>query len=180
MSSGQFCGTGTNYTLHFVALFDRPFTSARDVDSTGIAAGSDACTGTTCGRFVTFDTTTQRQVLMKVGISFVSTADALQNLRAEDPGWSLQRVSAQAPRRAGTPCSGASPCAVARGRAAHLLHGALPLAALPQRRVGLSTATTTGSDGRVHTAHGRDEYANFSEWDIYRSEIQLEALARPP
>ena len=36
-----------------------------------------------------------------------------------------------------------------------------------------------GSDGRVHTAHGRDEYANFSEWDIYRSEIQLEALLAP-
>ena len=28
VSSGQFCGTGTNYTLHFVALFDRPFSSA--------------------------------------------------------------------------------------------------------------------------------------------------------
>ena len=31
----------------------------------------------------------------------------------------------------------------------------------------------------VHTDHGREEYANFSEWDIYRSEIQLESLARP-
>ena len=29
------------------------------------------------------------------------------------------------------------------------------------------------------TAHGREEYANFSEWDIYRSETQLEALLAP-
>ena len=36
-----------------------------------------------------------------------------------------------------------------------------------------------GSDGKVHTAHGREEYANFSEWDIYRSEIQLESLLDP-
>ncbi len=36
-----------------------------------------------------------------------------------------------------------------------------------------------GSDGRVHTARGRDEYANFSEWDIYRSAIQLESLLDP-
>ena len=28
VTSGQFCGTGTNYTVHFVALFDRPFSSA--------------------------------------------------------------------------------------------------------------------------------------------------------
>ena len=36
-----------------------------------------------------------------------------------------------------------------------------------------------GSDGKVHTAHGRQEYADFSEWDIYRSEIQLESLLAP-
>ena len=28
VTSGQFCGTGTNYTLHFVALFDHPFSAA--------------------------------------------------------------------------------------------------------------------------------------------------------
>ena len=36
-----------------------------------------------------------------------------------------------------------------------------------------------GSDGRVHSARGHDEYANFSDWDIYRSEIQLESLLVP-
>ena len=36
-----------------------------------------------------------------------------------------------------------------------------------------------GSDGRVHSARGREEYANFSDWDIYRSEIQLESLLEP-
>ena len=36
-----------------------------------------------------------------------------------------------------------------------------------------------GSDGKIHTDHGRQEYANFSEWDIYRSEIQLESLLDP-
>ena len=28
VTSGQFCQTGTSYTLHFVAVFDRPFSSA--------------------------------------------------------------------------------------------------------------------------------------------------------
>ena len=31
----------------------------------------------------------------------------------------------------------------------------------------------------MHTDHGREEYANFSEWDIYRSEVQLESLLDP-
>ncbi len=57
VSSGQFCGTGTNYTLHFVALFDRPFSSAGTWTDAGVAPGTTTCTGTTCGSFVTFDTT---------------------------------------------------------------------------------------------------------------------------
>ena len=48
VSSGQFCGTGTNYTLHFVARFDRPFSSAGTWDS-GASPPGDACSGTTCG-----------------------------------------------------------------------------------------------------------------------------------
>ena len=36
-----------------------------------------------------------------------------------------------------------------------------------------------GSDGKVHTAGNREVYANFSEWDIYRSEVQLESLLDP-
>ncbi len=91
VTSGQFCQTGTNYTLHFVAQFDRPFAAAGTWTSAGLAAAQSTCAGTSCGAYVTFDTTSQRQVLMKVGISFVSTADAAQNLKAEDPGWSLPR-----------------------------------------------------------------------------------------
>ncbi len=63
VSSGQFCGTGTAYTLHFVARFDRPFSSAGTWDTAGTRPGSPTCTGTTCGSFVTFDTTKERQVL---------------------------------------------------------------------------------------------------------------------
>ncbi len=46
VTSGQFCGTGTNYTLHFVALFDRPFSAAGTWTSSGVAPTSSSCTGT--------------------------------------------------------------------------------------------------------------------------------------
>ncbi len=36
-----------------------------------------------------------------------------------------------------------------------------------------------GDDGRVHSAGNRLVYANFSEWDIYRSEIELLSLLAP-
>ena len=68
VTSGQFCQTGTDYTLHFVARFNRPFSSTGTWDGSGTAAGSTTCTGSSCGAYVTFDTRTQPLVLMKVGI----------------------------------------------------------------------------------------------------------------
>ncbi len=178
VSSGQFCGTGTAYTLHFVALFDRPFTSAGTWDNTGTSSGTDSCTGTTCGSFATFDTTTQRQVLMKVGISFVSPADALQNLRAEDPGWSVRKVATAAEARWNALLGRV---AVRGGTAAeqHTFYTALYHSLLFPNVVSDVSGRYDGSDGKVHAAGHRQVYANFSEWDIYRSEIQLEALVAP-
>jgi putative alpha-1,2-mannosidase len=36
-----------------------------------------------------------------------------------------------------------------------------------------------GSDGRTHVTTGHAEYSNFSEWDIYRCEIELESVLAP-
>ncbi len=178
VSSGQFCGTGTNYTLHFVALFDRPFSSAGTWNAAGVAPGSASCRGTSCGSFVTFDTTKERDVLMKVGISFVSTQDAMQNLRTEDAGWSVQRVEAQAQARWNALLGRV---AVQGGTAAeqHIFYTALYHSLLFPNVVSDVSGRYAGSDGKVHTSAGREVYANFSEWDVYRSEIQLESLVAP-
>ena len=36
-----------------------------------------------------------------------------------------------------------------------------------------------GMDGKVHSGAGRTKYADFSGWDIYRSEAQLLATIAP-
>jgi putative alpha-1,2-mannosidase len=42
------------------------------------------------------------------------------------------------------------------------------------------TGEYRGFDGRVHhVAAGHDEYANYSDWDIYRTEVPLLALIAP-
>ena len=135
VTSGQFCGTGTNYTLHFVARFDRPFSSSGTWDGSGTSPGTATCSGKTCGSFVTFDTTKVRQVLMKVGISFVSTQDAMQNLRAEDPDWSVQRVALEAQSRWNALLGRIAIGRWFPGPAAHFLHGVVPLTPLSQCRL---------------------------------------------
>ena len=132
-TSGQFCQTGTSYTIYFAAMFNRPF-STEGTWATSVSPGSRQCSGTRCGAYVSFGTMSNKTVLMKVGISFASVADAEANVAAEDPGWSLQRGPGQRdksmecdarqdPHRRGNP-----------NRPADLLHRALSLTVEPERR----------------------------------------------
>ena len=117
---------------------------------------------------------------MKVGVSYVSTADASANLQAEDPGWSLAKVEDEATaslgrrRSAGSQVGGGTP-----PQRADLLHRPLPLPARSQSSSATTTASTRGSTAASTTPAARTQYANFSEWDIYRSEIPLLSMIDP-
>jgi putative alpha-1,2-mannosidase len=112
VTSGHFCGDPGTFSVHFVATFNRPFRSYGTFDGTKVSASSTApqgppsppspgapgapgapavvasASGTSSGAYVSFDTASpgQRSVKMKVAISYVSTANAMLNLRAGDPG----------------------------------------------------------------------------------------------
>jgi predicted alpha-1,2-mannosidase len=178
VTSGQFCGTGTNYTLYFSARFSRPFASVGTWDGSGVAPGSRTCSGPACGAFVTFDTSQDRIVLMKVGISFVSVRDATQNLAVEDPGWSLGRVESAATRQWNALLDRVR---IGGGTAEEqrTFYTALYHSLLDPSVVSDDNGSYTGEDGRVHRSAHRAQYANFSEWDIYRSEIQLVSVVAP-
>jgi putative alpha-1,2-mannosidase len=54
VTSGQFCQTGTRYTLHFVARFEHPFVTSGTFDNAGTVPASSNCVGTACGAYITF------------------------------------------------------------------------------------------------------------------------------
>jgi predicted alpha-1,2-mannosidase len=178
VTSGGFCGTGGNYTLYFVARFDRPFTGAGSWDGASVSPGRSSCTGSACGAYVTFDTRSDRAVMMKVGISYVSVADAADNLAVEDPGWSLGQVQTRATAAwnavLGRIAVGGGSLSQQRTFTTALYHSLLD-----PDVVSDDNGQYPGSDGRVHRSAGGAHYANFSEWDIYRSEIQLVSLVAP-
>jgi predicted alpha-1,2-mannosidase len=178
VTSGQFCGTGSDYTLYFVARFDRPVSASGTWSGSGVSPGSTACSGTRCGAFVSFDTESRPTVFMKIGISFVSEANAADNLRVEDPGWSLGRVEASATARwnallgrirvgGGTPAQ------------QHTFYTALYHSLLGPNVVSDDNGQYDGPDGRRHRVRSGAHYSNFSEWDIYRSQMELVSLLAP-
>ncbi len=178
VTSGQFCGTGTNYTVYFTATFDRPFSATGTWNGHAVTPGGTSCQGKSCGAYVSFDTEANQVVRMKVGISFVSVADAADNLGVEDPGWSLGQVESQAAARWNT-LLGRLRVGGGTQEEQRTFYTALYHSLLFPNVVSDDNGSYAGADGRVHQSSTREQYANFSEWDIYRSEIELVALLAP-
>jgi predicted alpha-1,2-mannosidase len=176
--SGQFCGTSGSYTLAFDAQFERPFRQFATWRGVANRPGTRTISGAHSGATVTFDTRETSAVRMKVGISFVGVADARANLAAENPGWDYDAIAQAATKRWDdmldrVAVTGGS----ARTRAT--FYSAMYRSLLHPNVFDDTDGAYRGFDGRVHVAHGYTQYANFSGWDIYRSEIPLLALVAP-
>jgi predicted alpha-1,2-mannosidase len=179
--SGMFCGADNLYQVYFWAEFDRPFASAGTWEGSTVSpAGGQGATasGPDCGAFVTFDTHGDRTVQVRVGISFTSVDNARANLRAESRGGfeAIRRAArAEWNRRLGAiRVEGGTPTERAN------FYTALYHTYLHPNLFSDVNGQYPGFDGKVHTApRGHAQYANYSGWDIYRSQIQLLALLAP-
>jgi predicted alpha-1,2-mannosidase len=175
--SGGFCQTSGNYHLYFAARFDTPFSGFGTWDSSAVDAGSRTSTKPQTGGYVTFGSAT-RVVEMQVGVSFVSAAGAEANLAAEQPGWSIggleQRDTASWNRILGRIQVGGGSVGDERTFYSALYHSLLHPNVFDD-----DDGDYVGFDGKVHVAAGYTQYTNFSEWDIYRSEVALLATVAP-
>jgi predicted alpha-1,2-mannosidase len=170
VTTGNFCGASANtYTLHFDMIFNRAFASS-DTWSTGAGNGAS----------VSFDTASDPVVEAKVGLSYVSVADAVLNRKTENPGWNFHAVEAAAQRSWQTMFAKVR---IAGGTATQqsVFYTALYHSLLEPNVFSDVNGQYMGFDGQIHqvAAPQTAQYANYSGWDIYRSEIQLEALLAP-
>ncbi len=179
VTSGHFCDTAGTYTLSFVARFDRPFRSVASWRGHTVVAGERTASGPHSGETITFDTRLQRTVRMQVGISFVSIANARANLTSEVRTWNMATVAQAATARWNDMLGR---IAVAGGTSSEraTFYSALYRSLLHPNVFSDGNGQYPGFDGRIHTATDGPQYANFSGWDIYRSELPLLALIAAP
>ncbi|WP_411147938.1 GH92 family glycosyl hydrolase [Streptomyces sp. A30] len=200
--TGAFCGRRANggvnnrksyYKLYFSASFDRAFSSVGTwKDSTlspgsttasggeGYATGADRA-GRGSGGWVGFDTSSDNDVRMRLGISYVSLDGAEANLREEiEPDASVTDVAAAGARAwdrelSAVRVQGGSP---ARRQT---FYTALYHSLMQPNLISDVDGRYWGMDQAVHRlARGqRAQYSNFSGWDQYRAQIQLLALLKP-
>ncbi|MGA3263999.1 MAG: GH92 family glycosyl hydrolase [Terracidiphilus sp.] len=178
VTAGNFCGVTSQYKLYVAGRFNKPYKSTALWQDDAILKSKSA-QGKHTGAWLDFGN--QHEVVLKVGISFVSEAGALGNLDKEIPGWNFEAVHAQA-----------------RHVWSRLLDRIAVEGGAPEQRkifyTGLyhsfmcptlfsdQEGNYMGFDGKVHALAGskqKAQYANFSDWDIYRNTVQLHALFDP-
>src|SRR5579872_4170244 len=131
------------------------------------------------GAFVSFDTSKNAAITVKVGLSFVSIASARGNVNQENPSNNFDQIHQQATQ---TWNSSLGEIQVSGGSAKEVttFYTAMYHALLQPNVFSDVNGKYIGFDGRIHSMPpGHAQYANFSGWDIYRSEAQLLALLAP-
>jgi predicted alpha-1,2-mannosidase len=171
-TSGFFCGAGDKYTVYFDLVFDTPFTASQVINNTAGTMKSVV--------FLTFDTTKTQTIQAKVGISWVSAQNAQANWTADNPAWNFDAVKQSAHDAWNVPLNkiqiaGAGPSD------AQLFYTALYHSLIHPNVFSDSNGQYMGFDNVMHTVSGtqKAQYANYSGWDIYHSQVQLSALLEP-
>jgi predicted alpha-1,2-mannosidase len=178
-TGGAFCGAPDLYTIYFVARFNRPMSAYGAWRGSDVHPGARSMRGVGTGGWVSFDTARHRNVKVEVAISYVSRANALENLRAAPQRWQVRATRERATaiwngmlRR--IQISGGTRAAQST------FYTALYHTLLSPTLYSDVNGEYRGFDGRVHRlSAGHDEYANYSGWDIYRTEVPLLALLAP-
>ncbi|WP_410672220.1 lectin [Amycolatopsis sp. cmx-4-68] len=192
VTSGHFCGAGFTYTLYFDVVFDRAFSSSGTAAATavtpkaapgklhGTATAEAAPAAGPGSAYVRFDTTTNPTVQAKVGISYVSVANAVANRAADIPAFDFAATK-QAAHDSWNQLLGRIQVAGGTAAQQRVFYTALYHSLLHPNVFSDRNGQYIGFDNQVHTvASGHSaHYANFSGWDIYRTQAQLSALVAP-
>jgi predicted alpha-1,2-mannosidase len=170
----------------FVAIFSKPFAyyGTFDNEYTTPESGGNIWPykngekGKNIGAFVTFRTSDNEQILVKVGISYVSIDGARKNLNAEIPDWNFDLIRNKAREIWNNELSGIK-IDGATDDQKEIFYTAMYHSLLAQYISQDVDGKYIGPDKIVHEAKGYDFYGSFSCWDTYRSQHPLLTLTAP-
>ncbi|MNK07519.1 Glycosyl hydrolase family 92 [compost metagenome] len=163
--------------VYFRAEFSKPF-------STNILMGDNQqypnlsiINGTNLKAILNFNTKGNEQVLVKVGLSPVSIANAGLNMRTELPGWDFEDIQSQAEKKwetelekikiEGTPLQ------------KEIFYTGMYHAFIQPNNMADVNGDYMSTDFSVKNAADKTHYSTFSLWDTYRAAHPLYTLTQP-
>ncbi|MGC2163547.1 MAG: GH92 family glycosyl hydrolase [Silvibacterium sp.] len=156
--------------IYFAAQFSKPFTSAQlQQDDTLLDPGAIKAEGKSLKAALHYNTTESEQVLVRVGISGVSVANALKNLQAEMPGWDFDATRAAA-KAAWQRELGRIRIETTDATQRTIFYSSLYHMMLAPTLFDDVNGEYCGMDGQTHQlAPGEHNYSTYSLWDTFRA-----------
>jgi predicted alpha-1,2-mannosidase len=177
VESDEFCGNENHYKVFFALELDHDAESIGTSNDLKITPGSLSERGPRAGGYFTFSPAL-RTVHVKVGISYVSAANASLNLKQEIAGWDFAKTRSDARSAWNEVLAHIRVDGVADKRQ-KIFYTALYHSLLHPSVFSDVNGDYMGFDGQIRRTQGRVQYANFSGWDIYRCQVQLIAMLFP-
>jgi predicted alpha-1,2-mannosidase len=179
VNAGGFCSSDSHYKIYVAGRFKKPYTKSAMWQDDAVLSAAKMAQGKHTGAWLDFGH--EHEIVLKVGVSFVSEAGALDNLNREIAGWDFDRVHADAQRVWSALLDRA---AVQGGTADQrtIFYTGLYHSLLSPTLFSDEDDLYIGFDDKVHSLMGtkqKAQYANYSDWDIYRNTVQLQALFEP-
>jgi predicted alpha-1,2-mannosidase len=177
VTTGDFCGESVNdgqsqqYKVYFDIKFNQPFTSSQVITASGQTSPQAV--------YVSFGTSTP-VVQAKVGISFVSTANAALNWQTENPGWNFGAVKTAA-QNTWNNLLGKIKVSGGSYSKTQEFYSLLYKDFIDPQITSDVNGQFMGADDKMHTlaAGQKNQYGVYSGWDIYHTLAQLQAMLDP-
>lgn len=190
VEDSAFCGSRHTYKVYFVMTFDHPFTSfgtwtgakynGPGTVAPGSRSASQSTHDATTGAYATWARQSQPQTITaRIAISYVDPEGAENNLKAESTGKDFSQIRNAAFEAWNRELSAID---VSGGRADRrkIFYTALYHCLMMPSIFNDADGRYIGFDEKIHHVDsGHLLYANYSGWDIYRSEIPLLAMIEP-
>jgi predicted alpha-1,2-mannosidase len=179
VTAGAFCSSESHYKLYVTGHFNKPYKTAALWKDDAVLKDAMSAEGKHTGAWLDFGKT--HEVLLKVGVSFTSDAGAAANLEKEIPAWDFDRVHAQA-RRVWSNLLDRIATDGGTAEQRRIFYTGVYHSFLSPNLFSDVDGQYTGFDGKPHALTGakqKAQYANFSDWDIYRNTVQWQALFEP-
>jgi predicted alpha-1,2-mannosidase len=172
-------GWGGRRTIYFVMQFSKPFDSfGIEQDGKDLAADSHEADGKNLKAFVTYKTSANEAILVKVGISGTGIEGARKNLATEIPDWDFNQVR-NATVKQWQSVFDAVQIETFDPHIRTTIYANLYLSCIAPVLFNDVDGTYRGMDHQNHTDAHFQNYTTFSIWDIYRAEWPLLTLLQP-
>ena len=175
---GNFCGANANYKIYFAAEFNKDAQSFGTWTGDSLYREQAEAAGSNSGVYFTFESNDSLRVLYKVGISYISIENAKLNLETENPAWDFDQIKTDAETKWNAVLNRIKVDGSTHDKTiqfySHLYHAFINPSIFND-----VNGEYIGADNEIHTIENGDYYTAFSNWDTYRTQIQLLSMLVP-